>query len=82
MENSEEVVKELKETLDFLKKDIATKEGARDSVLSRIKGEFKVGSLEEARSLRDDMEKESGTKKKQREDLLAIAKEKLRAYRD
>ena len=78
--DEEKILRTLKDSLDTLKNDIATKEGARNATLERIKKTFSVESVEEAYQKLEKEGKEIQEKRKTRLDLLQIAKEKLEKY--
>jgi inorganic pyrophosphatase/exopolyphosphatase len=71
----------LKQEVERLKRDAAVKEGERNSILDRIKKEFNVKTIDEAYV---ELEKKSADieiKQERKEELIAIAKEKLAGYR-
>lgn len=82
-ENGEQkILTDLKQKLERLKRDVAMKEGERNSILERIKKDFNVKDLDAAYAMLEELGKDIEEKKTRREDLLKIAQEKLDAYKE
>ena len=78
---ADQVLPELKQKIESLKRDIALKEGEANSTLERIKKDFDVDSLDEAYALLKKLGEDIEVKKERREELLSIAQEKLAGYK-
>jgi len=72
---------ELKKKIEDLKRDVAVKEGERNSILERIKKDFSVKTLDEAYDKLEGLGMDIEAKQERREELLKIAQEKLAGYK-
>jgi DNA-binding MurR/RpiR family transcriptional regulator len=75
------ILSDLKTTLEKVKRDLANKEGVRDATLARLKAEFGVNNIDEARAKLAKLDKEAAEKQKLRDELLKTATEMLEAYK-
>ena len=80
-ESEQKTLMDLKQRLEGLKREIATKEGERNSILSRIKNDFGAKDIDDAYRKLKQMGENIEVKSKRREELLKIAQEKLAEYR-
>lgn len=81
MENSaEKILGELSNKINKIKTEIARQEGARQTVMEAIEKKFGVKTIDGASKLLKKKKKELETKRKQRDELLAIAQEKLQEF--
>ncbi|MFA7100082.1 MAG: hypothetical protein WC143_08420 [Eubacteriales bacterium] len=80
MNEVEKVLKELSDKINRIKTDIARQEGARQSVMESIEKNFGVKTLEEAKELLAKKRVELIGKEKERDELLELAKEKLKKF--
>ena len=79
--DEQKVLADLKTEIERLKRDVAVKEGERNSILERIKKDFSVKTLDEAYAKLKELGSDIEIKKERREELLKDAQEKLKAYR-
>lgn len=79
--NTQEELSGLKKEMESLKRDIAIKEGERNSILDRIKRDFKVKNFDEAYKKLEELESNIEVKKERRDELIKIAKEKMARYK-
>lgn len=79
--NSQEELSGLKKDIENLKRDVAIKEGERNSILDRIKKDFKVKNFDEAYKKLEEFSADIEIKKERRDELIKIAKEKLAGYK-
>jgi inorganic pyrophosphatase/exopolyphosphatase len=79
--SEQEILVELKETIEKIKRGVAVKEGERNSLLEQIKKDFGVKNLNEAYEKLKVLGTDIEIKKERREELLKEAQEKLKSYR-
>lgn len=79
--DEQKILSDLKSEIERLKRDVAVKEGERNSILERIKKDFGVKTLDEAYAKLKELGNDIEIKKELREELLAEAQEKLKSYR-
>jgi len=79
--NSQDELSGLKKDIESLKRDVAIKEGERNSILDRIKKDFKVKNFDEAYKKLEEFNSDIEVKRERRDELIKIAKEKLSGYK-
>ena len=78
--NDERILTDLKDKLDDIKSEISTKEREKKAILSRLKKEFKIESLEIAYKRLKEISKEIDLKQAKKQSLLKTAQERLENY--
>jgi CHASE3 domain sensor protein len=73
----EQVLSELKDKVESLKRSIAVKEGSLDAMLARVKNDFGAKSIDDACKKLAAMKADAEAKIKQRNELLGIASDML-----
>jgi hypothetical protein len=79
--SDDNVLKELKEKIERLKKEKALKEGERNAIFAQIQKEFGVKTIDEAYEKLQELSEGIEVKKERREELLKTAQERLAEYR-
>lgn len=81
-DSAAKILKELSDKINKIKTEIARQEGARQTVMETIEKKFDVKTIEDAKKLLKKKKTELAGKEKQRDELLAIAQEKLQEFAD
>jgi hypothetical protein len=76
-----ELLVELKNKLEVIKRDTAVREGAKNAMMARIQKEYSVKTLDDAYALLAELQTGVEIKVEQRQDLLQEASTKLAGYR-
>jgi hypothetical protein len=79
--DEQKVLADLKAEIERLKRDVAVKEGERNSILQRIKKDFDVSDLDSAYTKLKELGNDIEIKKERRDELLKEAQDKLKSYR-
>lgn len=77
----DKVLVDVKRNIEALKREMAIKEGERNSILDRIKKDFSVKTLDAAYEKLKDLGADIEVKKERREELVKLAQEKLAGYK-
>jgi len=74
-ENNYERIKRYVEEIDKAKKDLAILEGRREELMSRIRDEFRINSIEKAKSILASLREELDELEKQFEEKMQYIEE-------
>jgi hypothetical protein len=81
MSSDDKALADVKRDIESLKREMAVKEGERNSIFERIKKDFGVKTLDDAYDKLKELGTDIEIKKERREELIRQAQAKLAGYK-
>jgi hypothetical protein len=79
--SDDKALADAKRDIERLKREMAVKEGERNSILDRIKKDFSIKTLDAAYEKLRELGIDIEVKQERREELVKLAQEKLAGYK-